>query len=92
MTSEERYPDPSSASDWLKVCFNQSVAGSVWNNCACFLDVISRGNQGWSREKANVFSGYEKTPPVYIMETLSDKTELKSISSDHCHDDQCTVS
>ena len=69
MTSEKsilmttrHYPDLGKASDWLKQIFNQSEAlshkSSVWNFCARFSDVISRGNQWWRSEMSAVFSGY----------------------------------
>ena len=43
-------------------------ASSVWNFCARFSDVISRGNQWWCREMSAVLSGYVihhtiKSPP-----------------------------
>ena len=41
---------------------------------------------------AKCFFRLWKNSTRLIMETLSVKTELKSISSDHCHDDQCTRS
>ena len=34
-----------------------SDASSVWNFCACFSDVISRGNRWWRRGMLAVFSG-----------------------------------
>ena len=57
--------DLGSASDWLKIFFNQkhypdmgSDASSVWNFCARFSAVISRGltSDGWRREMSAVFS------------------------------------
>ena len=44
------YPDLGGASDWLKICFNQSEAisrsgsdtSSEWNSCARFSDVIGK--------------------------------------------------
>ena len=59
----------SGASDWMKQIFNQSEAlhrigyytSSVWNFCARFLGVISRGNHRWRREMcvqvANILQG-----------------------------------
>ena len=43
-----QYPDLGTAFDWIKQIFNQSEASgwctsSVWNFCACFSDVISKG-------------------------------------------------
>ena len=35
-----------------------SDTSSVWNICARFSDVISRGNQWWRREMSAVFLGY----------------------------------
>ena len=35
-----------------------SDASSVWNFCARFSDVISRGNQWWRRQMSAVFSVY----------------------------------
>ena len=37
-----------------------SNTSSVWNFCARFSDVISRGNQWWRREMSSVFAGYIK--------------------------------
>ena len=45
-TNQKHYPDL------------VSDASSVWNFCAHFSDVISRGNQWWRREMSAVFSGY----------------------------------
>ena len=67
-----RYPDLGSASDWsCLVGFastNQkhypdlaSHASSVWNFCAGFSDVISRGNQWCRREMSAVFSSYSSS-------------------------------
>ena len=33
-----------------------SDTSSVWNFCACFSDVISRGSQWWCRKMSAVFS------------------------------------
>ena len=41
-TNQKHYPDLS------------SDASSVWNFCACFSDVISRGNRWWRREMSSV--------------------------------------
>ena len=63
--------DLGSASDWSCVMqcgkfssTNQkhlmelsNVTSSVWNFCACFSDVIWRGNQWWRLEMSAVFSG-----------------------------------
>ena len=35
-----------------------SDTSSVWNFCACFLHVISRGNRWWRRKISAVFPGY----------------------------------
>ena len=51
-------PDLATASDWMKQIFNQSeavhrkgyCASSVWNFCARFSGVISRGNHRWRSE------------------------------------------
>ena len=63
------YPDLSSASDWSVTrgkfaSTNKnhyphlgSDASSVWNFCARFSDVISRGNQWWRGKVSAVFSG-----------------------------------
>ena len=76
------HPDLGSASDWLKQISHapwpiealSSDASSVWNFCARFLDVISRGNLWWRRDMSSVFSGYLKvarysfsgsTPPKF---------------------------
>ena len=45
-TNQKHYPDL------------DSDASSVWNFCARFLDVISRGNQRSCGEMSAVFSGY----------------------------------
>ena len=37
-----------------------SDASSIWNFCARFSDVISRGNRWWRREMSAVFSGEKK--------------------------------
>ena len=42
-----------------------SVASSVWNFCARFLDVLSRGNQWRRREMSAVFPGYRKVRLAY---------------------------
>ena len=39
-------------------------ASSVWNFCARFSDVITRGNQSWRHEMSAVFSGYDYTKLV----------------------------
>ena len=62
------YPDLGSASDWLKICFNQSEtlprSEQEWYQVISmefqtFLyNVISRRNQIWRREVSVVFSGY----------------------------------
>ena len=44
-TNQKHYPDLG------------SDASSVWNLCAHFSDVISRGNHRWRREMSSVFSG-----------------------------------
>ena len=51
---------------WSKLSANKkhypdldSVASSVWNFCAPFSDVISRGSQWWRREITAVFSCYK---------------------------------
>jgi len=44
------YQDLSSATDWMKQILNQSEA--LWNFCARFSDVISRGNQWWHCENS----------------------------------------
>ena len=45
MTNQRHYPDLG------------SDASSVWNFCACFSEVIWRGNQQWRRQMSAVFSG-----------------------------------
>ena len=45
-TNQKHYPDLG------------SDTSSVWNFCARFSDVISRGNQWWRREMSTVFSGW----------------------------------
>ena len=58
------YPDLGSASDWSCRVGNlfQPITSTtqiwVWNFCARFSDVISRGNQWWRRQMSAVFSGY----------------------------------
>ena len=63
------YPDLGSASDWSCRVGNLlqpirssdpdlgSDASSVWNFCACFVDVISRRRRWWRRKMSAVFSG-----------------------------------
>ena len=43
-----------------------SNTSSVWNFCALFSDVISRGKEWWHREMSTVFSGYEFSFNVLI--------------------------
>ena len=43
-TNQKHYPDLG------------SHAALVWNFCACFSDVISRGNRWWRRKMSSVFS------------------------------------
>ena len=45
-TNQKHYPDL------------DSDASSVWNFCARFSDVTSRGTRWWRREMSAVFSGY----------------------------------
>ena len=68
------HPELGSASDWsYRLGFGKfastnqkhypdlgSDASSVWNFCARFSDVISRGNQWWRRKVSAVFSGYSE--------------------------------
>jgi len=35
-----------------------SDASLIWDSCARFSDVISKGNQWWNHEMSAVFSGY----------------------------------
>ena len=58
-------PDRCSASDWLKICLDQSKAlypdlgcdsSSVWNFCTRFSDLISQETRGCV-EKCRLFSG-----------------------------------
>ena len=58
------YLDLGSASDFTRGTTNQnhypdlgSDASSAWNFCACFSDIISRGNRWWLRKMSSVFSG-----------------------------------
>ena len=64
MLMTHHYPGLGSASDWLEQVSHQrhypdlsSDASSVWNFCASFTDVISRGSQWWCHEMWAVFSG-----------------------------------
>ena len=52
------YPDLGSASDWLNQISH--AAWPIWNFCACFSDVIWRGNQWQHCQMSAVFSGYGK--------------------------------
>ena len=65
----------------LEIYFNQLEAPpsshSVWNFCARFSDVTSRGNQWWRREMSAVFSGY--TSP------LSANSDRKQFSPNNIH-------
>ena len=57
---------------WSKFSANQehypdlgSDTSSVWNFCARFSDVISRGDHQWRREMSAVFSGYRDKGKVW---------------------------
>ena len=52
----------------------RSDTSSVWNFCACSLDVISRGNQRWCSEISAIFSGY-------LTIGLEIEADLKNISA-----------
>ena len=61
MTSEKR-AQKFHTCDWLEIRLIQSYLGSdassVWNFCARFSNVISRGNHRQRRKMSTVFSGF----------------------------------
>ena len=65
-----------------------SHASSVWNFCARFSDLISRGNQCWCREMSAIFSGLEMPVPrallteyyLFLDTALEEQSSLRSQS------------
>ena len=62
-TNQKHYPDL------------DSDASSVWNFCACFSDVIWRGNHWWRRQMSAVFSGWQNS----VIEILWIKVRQKIV-------------
>ena len=65
LTNQWHYPDMG------------SVASSVWNFCARFLDGISQGNQWRRREMSAVFPGYRKARLAYTIHSTSNSLLLR---------------
>ena len=65
-----------------------SHASSVWNLCARFSDLISRGNQCWCREMSAIFSALEMPVPrallteyyLFLDTALEEQSSLRSQS------------